>query len=179
MANKEYRHRDHIEDYWANYKDEFEVINQNFFRLPLKMIRLYGVVHVLDQIEDGEVMQYHDYVQYQDKPIPSIDWVEDEVVELDQINAQVIKYSKQWEKHKIFEMEVEGIKPTYELMRDLESQSSEDDFEKTKDDISTIQGEDYDEDPFIIKRRARGQGKAMDKGEFKRQPIPKIRKPKK
>lgn len=63
MANKNYRHKDNIEYYWANCHDEFEVIKRNHSRLLLKLIILYVVKNVPYQVENEEdPIQYHDYM---------------------------------------------------------------------------------------------------------------------
>lgn len=72
MGNKEYRHKYHIEDYRANCRYEFEIINRRYSRLSLKMIRLDRVAQVLDHVEDEDVMQYHNYMQFENKPLPTI-----------------------------------------------------------------------------------------------------------
>lgn len=44
-----------------------------------------------------------------DKPIAEIEWLEEEKIELENIMNPVIKYAKLWLKHKIWELEIEGV----------------------------------------------------------------------
>lgn len=124
-ASKECSHKDCIEDYQANCKDEFEVQRKIFSRLPSNLIRLYKTKAIPNQLEDGgEVIQGHDYDSIKDKPIAKIDQLEEEKIELEKINAPVIKYTKLWIKHKIWELDSEGKQYTYDFMGDLESHST-------------------------------------------------------
>lgn len=74
QANRKFKHKDHIEDYWDNYRDKLDVLRRIFSILPLKLIRLYKVSKVSDQIQDDKVnlVQHHDYEPHRSKPFPPI-----------------------------------------------------------------------------------------------------------
>jgi hypothetical protein len=73
------------------------------------LVRFFNIKVIPDQIDDdGEVIQIHDYEPIKDKPIGEIDWLEEEKTKLDPINATIIKYTKLWIKHKIWELDSEG-----------------------------------------------------------------------
>jgi hypothetical protein len=48
-------------------------------------------------------------MQFQNKHLLAIDWLEEEVVSFDQINASVIKYYKKWVNKKILEIKFDGV----------------------------------------------------------------------
>lgn len=87
-----------------------------------------------------------------------INWLEEEVTNLDLVIEIVKKYSRLWVKHKMLVLEVDGTKFTYDLMGDLESQSKEE-AEDEKDDTTEPGDEDFQEEerPLTIKRKKRSQ----------------------
>lgn len=123
-ACREYSHKDNMEDYWANCSDEFE-IKKKFSRLPINLVWLYNFKAIPDQVEDdGDLIQDHAYEAVKDKSIGEIDWLEEEKIELEQLMTLIIKYTKLWLKHKMWELESEEVQCTYDLMDDLESHST-------------------------------------------------------
>lgn len=102
---------------------------------------------ILDQVEDnGDLIQSHAYEVVNDRPIGEIDWLEEEKIELGQLMTPVIKYTKLWLKHKMWELESEGVQCTYDLMGDLESHSSSE--ESSEQDMK---GKGKVSSPFKIK----------------------------
>lgn len=47
-SNREFRHKDDLEDYWENCKHEFEVLRKKFSRFSIDLIRLYSIKAILD-----------------------------------------------------------------------------------------------------------------------------------
>lgn len=79
-ATKEYRHKDDLEDYWANIKYDLEARKKRYSRLPVDVIRQYNVKLIPDQLEDdGNLVQDHAYESVKDRSIGEINWNEDEV----------------------------------------------------------------------------------------------------
>jgi predicted nucleotide-binding protein (sugar kinase/HSP70/actin superfamily) len=69
-------------------------------------------------------------VEVSNKHLPPNDWFEDEVTDLDQMNAPIINYSNKWAKNNILELKDDEVKLKYELMGDLDSQSFELEYEE-------------------------------------------------
>lgn len=176
QANITFRHKDHIEDYWDNCRDEFDVLRRIFSRLPLKLIRLYKVVEVPEKVQDDEVnlVQHHDYETQRRKPFPPINWSKEEVTDLDQVTKLVKKYSRLWVNHKVLELEAGATKFTYDLMGELGYQYKKETKANKGDETTEPHEEDVHEEghkPMSIKRRTRIQAQ-VKQGE---KPSPKIK----
>lgn len=88
---------------------------------------------VPDQIEDdGDLIQGHAYEVVKDMPIGEVDWLQEERKKLGQITDPITKCTKLCLKHKIWELEKEGVQCTYDLMGDLDPHSTS--KESTKQD---------------------------------------------
>lgn len=72
LANRTFRHVDHIEDYWVNCRDDFDVHRRRFSRMALKMIRMYRIMEVPNQVQDDDtsLIQQYDYEPYRNNPFP-------------------------------------------------------------------------------------------------------------
>lgn len=67
----------------------------------MRLIGIHKIASVPNQVDDeDDPIQYHDYEKYKDKPLPVVNWSE-EIVDLNQLNAPVLRYSKLWVKRKI------------------------------------------------------------------------------
>lgn len=61
-ASREYSHKVNLEDYWANFSDEYEVIKKKFSLLLVDVVHLCNVRAVPDQLDnDGNLIQDHAY----------------------------------------------------------------------------------------------------------------------
>lgn len=109
---------------------------------------MYRVAKVPNQIQDDDtnLPQHHDFEPYRNKPLPSINWSEEEITDLDQVTKPIKKYSRLWVKHKVLELEADDTKFTYNLMGDLESQSEEEVEAEKGDDTSEPHDEEGHEE---------------------------------
>lgn len=52
VVGVKFKHKFHLEDYWANAKDDLEIKKRMFSKLSLNMIRLCEVIQVPDQVKE-------------------------------------------------------------------------------------------------------------------------------
>jgi len=53
-VSKKLFHKMHIEDFWANCLDDYEIMKKAHSRLPLDFIKKFHIMAVPDQLQDDE-----------------------------------------------------------------------------------------------------------------------------
>lgn len=133
---RKYRHRVHLEDYWANAMDDFEIRTRMCFRLSVKMIRICHLFCVLDQVEDqGNYVKRH-FEKEKGNPLPAPNWSKVEKEDLNVLMRPVMAYTQRWMDQQVNKLKEVNIPLTYDLMGDLESQSSEEEMDEEQQEIS-------------------------------------------
>lgn len=117
VQGQEYKHRVHLEDFWANAGDEAEIRKRMFSRLPLKLIRECEVIQVPNQVEEDARITYPDYESIKNTPIPPVDWVEPEITDLDTLSIPVLTFTRAWVEDRIHRLR-RSVALTYDLMGD-------------------------------------------------------------
>lgn len=84
-----YAHQYHIEDFWADCQDDKEMRARHYMRVMVLFLRRVQPFLVPDQVkEDESTIMHLRYPMVANLPIPSIDWDEQEVDDLDTTPSQ-------------------------------------------------------------------------------------------
>lgn len=92
-----YAHRYHVKDFWADCKGDKEVRMRHYMHMIMQFLRRVQLFQVPDQLEEDESTLMHPrYLAVANLAIPSIDWDEQEVEDLDTITQPIITRTKEW-----------------------------------------------------------------------------------
>lgn len=92
-----YAHQYHIEGFWADCKDDKEVHARHYMCMTMQFLRRVQPFLVLGQVEeDKSTIMHLRYLTVANLPIPSIDWDEQEVDNLDTITEPILTCTREW-----------------------------------------------------------------------------------
>lgn len=113
-----YAHKYHVEDFWADCKDDKEVRMRHYMRMTVQFLRRVQLFPVPDQVEEDESTLVHPrYPAVADLAIPSINWDEQEVKDLDTITQPIIARTKEWVDGQVAQLKQRGVALTYEALK--------------------------------------------------------------
>lgn len=91
-----FAHLHHIEDFWADCQDDKEVHARHYMRMITYLIRKVQPFPIPDQVEeDGSTVMDPRYLAVANLPLPTIDWDEQEVDDLDIITKPILARTKE------------------------------------------------------------------------------------
>lgn len=97
---KEYEgHKPRLEEFWANLQYNFEVRENNYYRLSVPQIRDFEIETNLPKElrDDGELLDsIYKEQEIDKKPLSPIRWSAHEDIDIDQITQMVINRTRQW-----------------------------------------------------------------------------------
>jgi len=171
-------HKDHIEDFWANYPDDYEVMKRAHSRLSLDFIKKFHIMAVPDQLQDDEnIMVRGPWETQYHLPIPLPNWVNAKESSLDVIMKEPIKLSKAWVRAQLGVLRGQGVQLTYTAVEsDKDSDGEEDEPVLATDDADPTRGKDSDIDEHApLATRARKVKKPPVRSPRKKDPPPRAR----
>lgn len=113
FVDKKYKHQVHIEDFWADCKNDREVRKRAHKRLTIEQMKSIGDIYVPLEVQEDDKLLHHSYAEARLAPITEPDWSEPWNTSLDVLSESVILFSKTWLKDKIEELKAEGKEITY------------------------------------------------------------------
>lgn len=109
-------HRIDIEDYWVNLTDEFGVRRKIWSRMSVDFMRKCNFLSIPDQLKDDGNHIHPQYAKEKDKPVPSLDWSQPEMVDLNVLMREVNDCSRESVDKKINKLRRQNTTLTYENM---------------------------------------------------------------